>query len=423
MYKLDTKHILTYLLLGLGFATVMAFMYMQYVYYDAMIETLQITNAQLGFLATILGIVTVLTTVPGGVVTDHMDCRKALTYSLAAMMVGVAVLALFPTYQLAMVIWAVDGIVMSIWYTAIYKVVRVIAPPEAVGKSFGMFGIGVAIGSIIVNVLGLQLYDHFAEVSLQTGLSSILWAFVAAGMLSAIVGHILVMSFEPAQPVKEEGPMKSAGEVWAEFVAALKSTSCWLYVLACFCIYSFQVSISYFTPYFTGVLGTTLVFSGFVAIFRQYGLRIISSPIGGMLGDKIGGTSKVIRISMAILAVIVLIVMNLPQGTPVAVFVVIVFALGLLGTMNISLQASISEDCLVPLDNMGMAVGMTGLLTADLFQDTLFGSWLDKYGNAGYNYMFIYMLAVLIAGIIILTVIINRKKRVLAERAAAEQAE
>ena len=77
MLKLDGKHILTYMLLGLGFATVMGFMYMQYVYYDAMIETLQITNAQLGFLATILGIVTVLTTVPAIPALVLCRCRRS----------------------------------------------------------------------------------------------------------------------------------------------------------------------------------------------------------------------------------------------------------------------------------------------------------------------------------------------------------
>ncbi len=412
MFKLDAKHIVAYLLLGLGFAVVMGFMYMQYVYYDAMIATFGVSNAELGLLITILGITALVMSLPLGALADRFDCRKALSFSLFAMMVGVGVLALFPTYPVAIGVWICDGIVMSLWYSAIYKTVRVIAPPDAVGKSFGMFGIGTALGSIIVNVAGLALYDHFAEAySLQAGLSSILWAFFAAGMISSVFGYLLIKGFkmqgEGDEGEKEKTNLKTV-------LRALRSPSVWLYVLGCFCIYSFQVSISYFTPYFTAVLGASLTFSGVVAIFRQYGLRIISAPFGGWLGDRIGGTAKVIRGSFAILIVFVLIVLFLPPTTPIWVLVILVFAIGLLGTMNISLQASISEDALVPPEQMGLAVGMTALLTADLFQPAMFGAWLDSFGNQGYTYIWIYTLVILALGIVVLSVMIARKKRMLA---------
>ena len=148
MFKFDAKHIAAYLLLGLGFAVVMGFMYMQYVYYDAMIETFGVSNAELGLLITILGITALVTALPLGALADRLDCKKALSFSLFAMMIGVGILALIPTYPVAIGVWLCDGIVMSLWYSAIYKVVRVIAPPDAVGKSFGMFGIGTALGSL-----------------------------------------------------------------------------------------------------------------------------------------------------------------------------------------------------------------------------------------------------------------------------------
>ena len=320
MFKFDAKHIAAYLLLGLGFAVVMGFMYMQYVYYDAMIETFGVSNAELGLLITILGITALVTALPLGALADRLDCKKALSFSLFAMMIGVGILALIPTYPVAIGVWLCDGIVMSLWYSAIYKVVRVIAPPDAVGKSFGMFGIGTALGSIVVNVAGLALYDYFAETfSLQMGLSSILWAFFTAGMISSIGGYLLIRGFKVQGDDVEEKEKTNVKTV----LRALKSPSVWLYVLGCFCIYSFQVSISYFTPYFTAVLGASLTFSGVVAIFRQYGLRIISAPFGGWLGDRIGGTAKVIRGSFAILVVFVLIVLFLPSTTPIWVLVIL----------------------------------------------------------------------------------------------------
>lgn len=53
--------------------------------------------------------------------------------------------------------------------------------------------------------------------------------------------------------------------------------------------------MSYFTPYFTDVLGVTVVFTGWVAILRQHGMTL-TAPVGGWLTDKISplqGTDSV----------------------------------------------------------------------------------------------------------------------------------
>ena len=408
-FKIGPKHFIMYLLVGLGFATVMGFMYMQYVYYDAIVETLEITNQQLGLLITTLGVSALVSAIPGGIIADKYDCRKVLAWSLLGIMVFCALFAIFPTYYMALVTWAVAGCIMSAWYSAVYKVIRVVAPPDSIGKSFGVFGIGTGIGSILVNVAGLALYDHFAADGLSTGLSAILWAFFAAGTISAIGGYFLSMNL----PVFGEITVKGEGvkDTLIGLGRVMKDSGTWLYVVGCFCIYSFQVSISYFTPYFTAVLGTTVAFSGIVAVFRQYGLRIVSAPLGGFLGDKIGSTAKVIRGSMCILALLVVVVMLLPESTPLAVLVCIVFVLGFLGTMNIALQSSIAKDAMVAPKNHGLVVGLTALFSADLFQHTLFGTWLDDYGNEGYTYIWIFTLCVLALCIATLTIMVRRRKR------------
>ncbi len=408
MFKIGAKHIAMYLLTGLGFATVMGFMYMQYVYYDAMIETLEITNQQLGFLITLIGLTGLVTAIPGGIIADKFDCRKVMCIGLAGMMATCAVFAIFPKYQVALGTWICAGFFMSAWYSSVYKTIRVIAPPESIGKSFGIFGAGTAIGSIVVNVAGLALYNHFAETSLATGLSSILWAFVIAGSVSCIGTFVLSRNMPVYGEIISTGGLKNT---FLDLRSVIKDPGTWFYVFGCFTIYSFQVSISYFTPYFTAVLGTTLAFSGVVAVFRQYGLRIISAPLGGFLGDKLGSTAKIIRVSMCILFVLVVVVMLLPESTPLAVLVAIVFILGLLGTMNISLQASIAKDAMVPAKNHGLVIGVTALFSADLFQPALFGTWLDNHGNDGYTYIWMYTLCTIALSITILSLMVRRRKR------------
>ena len=405
--RLDARHITAYLLLGLGFATMMGFIYMQYVYYDAMIDSLQVTNNQLGLLLTIKAFGDIIGAIPAGLIVDRFDCKKVLTISLGISMLTCLAFALAINYQVALVVWFLIAFLSAAWYPAVYKVVRVIAPENGIGKSFGMFGVGVAIGSIIVNVAGLALYDFFAETSYIVGLRSILLAFFTAGMISCIGGWLAIKDIPTTTEEGEETMKINLKNLKAVFT----DPATYLFLLGCFSIYAFQVSLSYFTPYFTAVLGTTVALSGIVAVFRQYGVRIISAPLGGWIGDKIGSTAKVIRVSMILLFCLVLVVLFLPKDTPLGVLIAIVFILGFLGTMNISLQSSISSDALLPRKHMGVVVAMTAFVSADLFQPALFGMWLDNHGNDGYTYIWIYTLCMILFCIAVLTIMINRKKR------------
>lgn len=419
MNKISGKQVATYLLLGLGFSMVMSFMYMQYVYYDPMLEVLGVTNTQLGLLITIKAVGDLVVAVPGGFLADRFDCKKVLTIFLGITTLCCLAFMLTLNYTAALVIWFILAMVMGPWYSGVYKSVRITATPQTIGKAFGVFGVGVACGSIITNTLGLALYDYYAATAgAAVGMRAILIVFFVAGLISCVGGWMLLKNM-PTYTTPEEESMKFTLK---NLLNVAKDPGTWLFLIGCFAIYSFQVSLSYFTPYFTAVIGVTVALSGFIAVFRQYGLRIISSPIGGWLGDKLGSTAKVIRGSMCILFVMVLVVMFLPEGTPIAVLIAIVFILGLLGTMNISLQASISQDCMVPPKHMGICVGATALFSADLFQQTLFGSWLDAYGNAGYDMIWIYTLCILALCITVLSIAIARRKRKEAAMAAEKEA-
>lgn len=69
-----------------------------------------------------------------------------------------------------------------------------------------------------------------------------------------------------------------------DFGVVLKNPGTWFTGIAIFkVIYTFYVSLSYFTPYFTGVLGVSATFAGAVAIVRTYVIRTVGAPLGGML--------------------------------------------------------------------------------------------------------------------------------------------
>lgn len=98
--------------------------------------------------------------------------------------------------------------------------------------------------------------------------------------------------------------------------------------LAVFATYSTYQTLSYFTPYFTNVLGATVVGSGAIAIIRTYGIRIVGAPLGGYMGDRIHSVSSVIATVLACGAVITLIFMFMPAGVPSVLLTVMTLVIG-----------------------------------------------------------------------------------------------
>ena len=68
-------------------------------------------------------------------------------------------------------------------------------------------------------------------------------------------------------------------------------------------------------------------------------------------------------------------------------------------------EAGIPRELTASTVGIAAAVGFS----PDLFQFTLFGYWLDTFGNAAYTYMFVYQAVILCIGILA-TIAISRKK-------------
>jgi nitrate/nitrite transporter NarK len=159
--------------------------------------------------------------------------------------------------------------------------------------------------------------------------------------------------------------------------------------------------MSYFTPYFTDVLGATVTFSGIVAIIRTYVMTLVGAPIGGYLTDKVKSASKVL-ILVEILGIISLFVMlNLSSETPVYALIALTLIMALAVYMGRGSYYAVISELNIRKDRTASTIGIAAALgfSPDLFQFLLFGNWMDAYGQTGYTYMFIYQIIVLTIGL------------------------
>jgi predicted MFS family arabinose efflux permease len=404
-----------YLILGFSYAAVLGFDVIQYVFYDAMLVALDVTNLQLGLLLTIEATGAVFLAIPCGILVDRLDCRHILFAAVLLTAIACLTMALHPSYSVALFAWSVLAVTLCAFYSSVFKLVRLIALPGGIGRSYGLFGMCNAIGFIVLNALSLNVYALLgggngttAGVAVEVaGLKGVFWVFTVALFVCGLSGFLLLRGVN--MPVREEA--HSDRFFFADVKIVLRMPGTWLVFISSFTIFTLHATMGYFTPYFTGVLGTAAVFSGVFAIVRQYGLRLLMGPLGGLLGDHIRSNAKIILGGLILASCMIGIVMGLPVGTTLVLVVAVTLLLALADNLLVSLCYSVFDDALIPTRYTGTVLGVITVVLPDLFIPALYGSWLDSYGTAAYTFIFLFAIAVNLAGIIAVLFILRRRRR------------
>lgn len=409
--KSKTKLIFSVLVLGSCWSIVYLIPFIQYVFYDPFKEMIGATNVQLGLLMSIYGFGNIYGCPLGGWIADRFNYK--IVYMGSVFLNGVfgLLFVLNPTYSFAVIMWvgfAITSLVMN--YPAHIKIIRNLVSDEDQGKIFGLNETSVGIGNIVFNAVMMFLFNRFLQ-----GIAGLSAAIIGLSVLSILltIPAFFVIESPKKSDVKKEIKEPTVKLGIKEYVEILKDPSTWLVALSIFCIYSFLVTMSYFTPYFTDVLGATVAFSGIVAIIRTYVMTLVGAPIGGYLTDKIKSASKVL-IFVQVVGIISLIVMlNLSQSTPMYALIALTLVMALAVYMGRGSYYAVISELNINKNRTASTIGIAAAVgfSPDLFQFLLFGNWLDAYGQTGYTYMFIFQIIVLTIGVGTAFAVLKLKKR------------
>ncbi len=404
--KIKMKSLITVLFMGTAYAIVYALPFIQYVFYDPLVEGLKATNAQLGVLIAIFGLGNIFGAPFGGWLADKFNHKTIYLVSI----VGTALLnflfAFNMNYKFALFIWfglAVTG--LFAFFPSHTKIVRLLASENEQGTIFGLTESAAGIGSVVVNTVALFLFSKAA-----VGVVGLKNAIIGFGVFGIIIAVILFFMIEDP---KEKSVTSNDEKIkLSDFVVVLKYPGTWLAGIAIFCTYTLYVSLSYFTPYFTDVLGVSVAFSGGLAIVRIYLLRFVGAPLGGILGDKIKSVTTVLGIAFAGALIVIFVFRTLPAGVSMNLLIGLTLLISLFTYVARGNMFAVPAEVKSLKKYAATTAGITCAIgySPDLFQFTLFGNWLDKFGNQGYNYIFIYTMVVLGLGIVNSILILRYKK-------------
>ncbi|PAB60611.1 MFS transporter [Anaeromicrobium sediminis] len=369
--------------------------FLKYVFYDYQIEAMGITNQQSGLLLTMYGIGCMLLYVPGGIVADKFSPKKCLLYSLISTTILTLIYGFTNNYTVALVIWLLLAITTAfVFWSALMKTLRMIGDENDQGRIFGIYYAGNGITGAVGN--GIALWAAGLASDAKGSLFNVVLVYaICTGVAAIMVALFLKDDKNENVETSKEDKFKME-----DVVQLLKNPIVWIFSLVIFCGYSVYSSTSYFTPYLTNVVGISPEQSGVYSIIRTY-LFMLLAPVGGYLADKVfKSTSKWFMVAFSVLALLFIGVINVPADVNPTFISILTLLPGAFGLALYGVLFSIITEAKIPVSVTATAVGIASIIgySPDLFMSAMFGSWLDKYGNGGYTYIFTFLMGVGLVG-------------------------
>lgn len=404
----NIKRFLIIFILAFGTTAMYSLPYMKSSFYDPMQQALALSHTQIGNLLSLYGVVGMVSYFVGGWFADKFSVKKLISFSLIASGAIGFYFSTFPSYKgliLTFVLWGITTIMT--FFAASVKVVRMQGSESEQGRIFGFYEGLSGISGTLISFIGLYLFGKFAEITV--GFKYVVWLYSIASIVCGILLFVLIED-------KKEDNEKSENTSFKSIIKVVTMPKAWLIGIIIFSTYLVFSSLTYLSPYLSDVYVMPMTLVSAISIVRTYVIKMGASPAAGIITDKVGSSIKVMFVGFILMALSTVAYLIIPKDQSfiwIAIINMIILSAILFGFRGIYF-ASVSESN-IPLESTGAVVGFASFIgfSPDAFYYTLAGNWLDKYGQAGYTYIFVLSVICAVLGIFATFMLakINKKEK------------
>jgi sugar phosphate permease len=380
-------------LLVLAAGAIYPILYLRQVYQPTMIEVFHITEEQLGYLYSALGTLFLICYLPSGWLADRVKPRVLICFSLIATGALGLWYSTAPSFGSLIVIFGSWGLTTGLtFWAAIIKRVSMIASADEQGRFFGFLDGGRGLIEAMLATIAISLFawvTHAHGDTPATGFRLVvyMYAFLCIG-LGVILG--LVRDPQGAGAVQ---PKREKRNVLRDLGTLLKNPQLMLLAGIVFCGYQvFWATYSFSAYLHEKEIGLTVVAAGFITTLKLW-MRPVGGIGGGFLGDRLSKTSVLVfALFAASAAMLVLIAAPMIANHWMIAFVVL-----FIGVMTYAIRGlywSLLDQCKVPAEIMGLAIGLVSVLgySPDAVLPIINGYLTQHYpGVYGYQLYFGYI--------------------------------
>ena len=398
------------IIVAFGGAIIYGLPYFRYDYYDAYLEVYNLTDTQMGVFGSILGVFGMISYLFGGIVSDRFSTRTILTVSLIGTGLG-GFVHLLPLNFTALVclyaFWGVSSL-FAFWPCCI-KAVRILSGSGDQGKAFGFFEGGRGIGAGLM-ATGAVFAFKIGAGQMDDQVAGMRYAIIFYSVLTILMGVLVFFT------VKDEKMEKSDRVTFKGIGELLRMPAVWIIGFVTFCNYVFTLSMYYFTPYLTEILGATVTFAAALAASKRW-FSLLGNVGGGIVTDKVG-TGRMLLISFIVMAVGTVGMLLLPQNSgSIMIFTVLFVIVYIFYNVNYAMTWAMMDEGAIPERLSGSAAGLISTIgyLPEIFCSLLAGIMIDQNpGWDGYRNYFGFVTVMLVIGAVLVMIWIkylNKKKK------------
>lgn len=395
------KNLGAIIILAFSGSVIFGLPFFRFDYYDVYIATYHLTNTQMGMLGTIIGTLGVVSYLIGGIVADGISIRKVIVWSLLATGIG-GFLHLLPLNFIGLVgIYALWGVSTTFaFWPACIKAVRAMSDKSSQGKAYGFFEGTKNIGGGLAALFAVFLFRWGAS-SMENEILAMRYVILFYSIINVSMGVFVFFA------IKEQIAFIAESVVLFRGIRnVLKNPGVWIICLVTFCNHVFCLSIYYYVPYVTDILGASVAVGALMGVFRKFG-SVSGNIIGGYLADKFGTARLMLLAFLVMLLGQVLILLTPAKESSILPVLILFVVMIVFFHMNYAMAWTMMSEGAVPLEYCGTAAGLicTAGALPEVFVPISVGNIIDSHpGVLGFRYLFLLLLFVIALGLVLILI-------------------
>lgn len=364
-----------------------------------MLEAFDISQAQLRYCSSMLGLIFIMTYIPSGWLADRFSSRKLMAFSLLATAFLGLWFSTMPSYHSLLVIYGGWGLATGLtFWSAHMKLVAMLAKKDQQGRFFGILEGGRGLVEALLATVAIALFAYVLSQeygSIKIALKQVIYFYVGVLLVISPLIYWLLEDFVDADFAANNGDKKSFRN---DLMAVLTRRDIWLCTACIVCGYQLFYATYSFSAYLQKTSGLGAVMVGTIMVTKLW-MRPIGAIAAGFVGDLIS-PSKVLSILLVLASGSLAMMAFLPAMTAPVILLAIVLLVGLLTYAVRGLYWATLGECNVPNRIKGLAIGVVSIIgySPEVYLPLLSASLIEQYPNGlGYR---IYYLIISLCGVL-----------------------
>ncbi|MBC8381678.1 MAG: MFS transporter [SAR92 clade bacterium] len=365
----------------------------------SILEAFSITQTQLRYCSSMLGIIFMVTYIPSGWLADRFSSRKLLSFSLLATALLGLWFSTMPSYSSLLVIYGAWGVATGLtFWSAHIKLVAMLADKDQQGRFFGILDGGRGLVEALLATFAIALFAYILSQdagATKMALQQVIYLYVAVLLVVSPLVYWLLDDREEDTDISEE----STKSVFIDDLKdVLSRREIWLCAICIVCGYQLFYATYSFSAYLQQNFSLTAVMVGYITVAKLW-MRPIGGIAAGFIGDWLN-PEKVLSILLVLASLSLAMMAFVPASSAALLMIVLVLLIGLLTYGVRGLYWATLGGCNVPNKIKGLAIGIISVIGyfPEVYLPLLSAPLIENYpGGLGYK---IYYLIVATCGLL-----------------------